>query len=181
MSKIFARELTKDYLVKHGVKEITKDCKVIFDDGRVLEKEEDFSKDKKGYFTFYVYELDENGNKIKKPAKKRYKSHGDYKTYNGYTYKIRTIGIHRGMWAWFNNEVPDGLVIDHISNKHDTLYDNRLENLQLTSQRDNILKDYNLSTRELKCNMTLPLSFYEEKLNTYLNKYNNAKAKKRKA
>ena len=140
----------------------------------------DFSKDKKGYLRFCVYDLDENGNKIKRPAKKRYKSHGDYKTYNSFNYKIRTIGLHRAMWAWFNNEVPEGLVIDHISNKHDTLYDNRLENLQLTTQGENILKDYNLSNRELKCKMTLPLSYYEDKLNTYLNKYNNSKDQEKK-
>lgn len=171
MSKIYSRALTKEYLVKHGVKEITKDCKVIFEDGRVLEKEEDFTKDKKGYLRFNVYELDENGNIIKIPAKKRYKE----KIYHTYTYKERTIGIHRAMFAWFNDEVPEGLVIDHISNKHDTLYDNRLENLQLTTQRENAIKDKHLSTRELKCKMTLPLSYYEDKLNTFINDYYNTK------
>ena len=49
MSKIFAKKLTKEDLIKHGVKEITEDCKVIFEDGRVLEKEEDFTKNKNGY------------------------------------------------------------------------------------------------------------------------------------
>lgn len=178
MSRIFARALTKEYLVKHGVKDITKDCKVIFEDGRVLEKEEDFTKDKKGYLTFYVYDLDENGNRIKRPVK--IKSKYTEKIYNTYIYKVRTIGLHRAMFAWFNNEVPEGLVIDHINNKHDTLYDNRLENLQLTTQRDNVIKERNVDIYELKCKMTLPLSYYENKLNTFLNNYNNSKDQKEK-
>ena len=177
MSRTFSRALTKEYLVKHGVKEITEDCKVIFEDGRVLEKEEDFAKDKNyGYLSFHVPDLDENGNIIKIHIKRRYKE----KIYNINTYKRRLIGIHRAMWAWHHNEVPEGLVIDHLNNKHDTLYDNRLENLQLTTQRENSIKDRTLSTSELKCKMSLPLSYYEEKLNTYLNKYNNAKDREEK-
>ena len=175
MSKIFARPLTKDYLQKHGVKEIMKDCKVIFEDGRVLEKEEDFSKDK-GYLQFNVFELDENGNRIKISVKRRIK--GYEKLYSTHIYKVRTIYLHRAMWAWFNGEVPKGLVIDHITNKHDTLYDNRLENLQLLSPEDHARKDRTLSNRELKCKMTLPLSYYEDKLNTFINKYNNSKDQK---
>lgn len=182
MSKIFARALTKEYLVKHGVKEITPSCKVIFEDGRVLEKEEDFTKDKKGYLRFNVYELDENGNRIRIPITRRYKYKGYEKLSNTHKYKIRAIYLHRAMWAWFNNEIPDGIFsIDHISNKHDTLADNKLENLQLLSQGEHARKDRTLSTREIRCKMSLPLSYYEEKLNTYLNKYNNAKDRKEKS
>ena len=181
MSKIFARPLTKDYLQKHGVKEITEDCKVIFDDGRVLEKEEDFTKDKKGYLSFNVYELDENGNRIRIPITRRYKYKGYEKLSNTHTYKVRTIYLHRAMWAWVNGEVPEGLfAIHHITNRHDTLADNKLENLQLISQIEHARKDRTLSARELKCKMSLPLSYYEDKLNTYLNKYNNAKSKEEK-
>ena len=181
MSKIFARPLTKEELIKYGVKEITPNCKVIFEDGRVLEKEEDFTKDRLGYLRFDVYELDENGNRIKIPITKKYKYKGYEKLSNTHKYKSRTIYLHRAMWAWFNNEIPEGILsIDHISNKHNTLYDNRLENLQLLSQGEHARKDKPLSTRELKCKMSLPLSYYEEKLNTYLNKYNNSKDKNEK-
>lgn len=172
MSKIYARELTKDDLITYGVKEISKDCKVTFNNGRVLEKEEDFTKNTQGYLTFSVYELDENGNRIRIPYKQRYKD----KVYDIYTYKIRTICLHRAMFAWFNDEVPEGFVIDHISNKHDTLADNKLENLQLLSPRDNVLKERNdIDIRESNCKMCFPLSHYEGKLNTFINKYNNTK------
>ncbi len=178
MSRIFARALTKDELIKYGVKEITKDCKVTFEDGRVLEKEEDFSKDKRGYLRFYVPDLDENGNRIKKTIKIRSKYTG--KIYYINTYKPRTIYLHRAMIAWHYNEVPEGLVIDHINNKHATLADNRLENLQLTTPKENTTKDRTLSNREFKCRMALPLSYYEEKLITFITKYNNAKDQKEK-
>ena len=174
MSRIYARALTKDYLVKHGVKEITEDCKVIFYNGRVLSKEEDFTKNTQGYLTFTVLDLDENGNRIKRPVKRRSKY--TEKIYNTYIYKVRTICLHRAMWAWFNNEVPEGLVIDHISNKHYTLADNKLENLQLLTPRANLVKERNnIDIRELKCKMTLPLSYYEEKLITFISKYNDSK------
>ena len=176
MSQNYARKLTKEELIKGGIKEITEDCKVTFNNGRVLEKEEDFTKDKKGYLRFKVYALDENGNRIKIPVKARYKE----KIYNYSTYKMRNIFLHRAIYAWFNDKVPENLVVDHVNNKHETLYDNRLENLQLTTQRENSIKDRTLSTRELKCKMTLPLSFYEDKLNTYLDKYKDAKYQKEK-
>lgn len=174
MSKIYARALTKEDLIKHGVKEMTEDCNVIYNNGRVLSKEEDYTKNKQGYLTFNVYDLDENGNRIKRPVKR--KSKYTEKLYNTYNYKIRTICLHRAMYAWFNNEVPEGYVVDHLTNKHDTLADNKLENLQLLTPRDNLVKERtNIDIREIRCRMYLPLSYYEEKLNTYLNKYNNTK------
>ena len=170
MSRVYARALTKEELIKYGVKEITKNCKVIFENGRVLENEEDFSKNTQGYLTFIVSDLDENGNKIKRPSKQRYKD----KVYNTYTYKIRTITLHRAIFAWFNNEVPQGYCVDHINNKHDTLADNKLENLQLLTPRDNVVKERNdVDTRESNCKMCFSLSYYENKLNTFINKYNN--------
>ena len=54
----YIRSLTKDDLIRSGIKEITEDCKVIFEDGRVLEKEEDFLRNEKGYFYFLVEETD---------------------------------------------------------------------------------------------------------------------------
>ena len=171
MSKIYARALTKDELIKYGVKEITEDCKVIFNNGRVLEREEDYTKNKQGYLTFNVYEVDENGNKIKRPSKQRYKD----KVYNTYTYKVRTICLHRAMFAWHYNEVPQGYVVDHLNNKHDTLADNKLENLQLLTPRDNLVKERIIDIRESSCRMNFPLSHYEYKLNTFINKYNNSK------
>ena len=53
------------------------------------------------------------------------------KTNSGYSvFTItRTIGLHRAIYAWYNNEVPDGYVVDHINNKHSDIEDYTLENL----------------------------------------------------
>lgn len=47
--------------------------------------------------------------------------------------------LARVIYAWFHDEVPEGYVVDHINNDP---YDNRLANLQLLTQEDNLLKRY---------------------------------------
>ena len=119
------------------------------------------------------YDLDEDGNKIKIPVKRQFK--GCSKVSDTFVYKVRTLGLHRVMWAWFNGEVPSGYVCDHINNKHDTLEDYRLENLQLLTPGENIAKERGVSTRQMKCSLKRPLSWYEDRLNMYLAKYDEAK------
>ena len=46
----------------------------------------------------------------------------------------KSIAIHRFVWEYFNEPIPDTLQIDHIN--EDKL-DNRLENLQLSTNKDN--------------------------------------------
>ena len=42
-----------------------------------------------------IYELDEDGNKIKMPVKRKFKGCKNYS--DTYTYKIRVVGLHRAM------------------------------------------------------------------------------------
>lgn len=171
MSKNYAKRFTKEDLIKAGIKEITSDYKVVYNSGRTLEKEEDFSRLKQGYLVFTVYDLDENGNKIKIPIKRKYKN--CKKISDTYRFKMIGIGLHRAIWAWFNGEVPAGMVVDHVDNKHETIYDNRLENLQLLTPAENIAKEkiIKYSDRQLKCDMSKPLEFYENRLKCYLEEY----------
>ena len=74
MSKNYAKRFTKEDLIKAGIKEITSDYKVVYNSGRTLEKEEDFTQLKQGYLVFSIYALDENGNKIKVPVKRKFKN-----------------------------------------------------------------------------------------------------------
>ncbi len=157
----YIRSLTKDDLIRSGIKDITPDCKVIFEDGRVLEKEEDFLRNEKGYLYFLVEETDPV-TVIQKQLK-------------GVQNTSRTIYIHRAMYAWFKGGVPKDLVVDHISNKHDTLYDNRIDNLQLLTAGENLKKDsWN------KCSLNRPLEEYERMLALYTDNYNKAKDKEHK-
>ena len=170
MRKNYCTKLTKEDLIKGGITLITEDCQVFGPD----EKLKKISINADGYLCINIYEVDENGNKIKMPIKR--KMSGCKNEANTYIYKTRTVGLHRAMWAWFKNEVPEGYVVDHISNKHDSIEDYKLENLQLLSPFENVMKDKNLKEcRIIKCNLNQPISFYINKLNNYLVKYNKAK------
>lgn len=154
----YIRKLTKEELIKGGIKEITEDCKVIYEDGRVLEKEEDFQRNKKGYFYFLIDETDPYVLFARK--------------YNVSQDKNRIIYLHRAMYAWFRNEVPENRVVDHKDNRHKTLYDNRLDNLQVMTDDANLKKD-----AQYKCDLNKPLEEYERMLAYYTNNYNATKDK----
>jgi hypothetical protein len=49
----------------------------------------------------------------------------------------KTYYVHRFVWEYFNGPIPKGLVIDHIDSDR---FNNRLENLQVLSPRDNVRK-----------------------------------------
>ena len=149
----YIRKLTKEELINSGIKEITEDCKVIFEDGRVLEKEEDFLRNEKGYFYFLVKETDPGAIFAKK--------------WKGVQNDSRTIYLHRAMYAWFRGEVPKDRVVDHVDNRHKTLYDNRLDNLQILTDDANLKKD-----AQYKCDLNKPLEDYERMLAYYTNNYN---------
>lgn len=165
----YASRLTKDELIKNGITLVTEDGLVFRGEQQVK-----FSINSAGYWVVPIYVLDENGNKIKKPIKRQYKDRSHMT--DTYVYDSRIIGLHRLMWAWHFSEVPEGYVVDHISNKHENLEDYHLSNLQLLTPGENLAKERRTSTRQMKCSLKRPLSWYEDRLNMYLEKYNEAKA-----
>ena len=169
---MYAKRLTKEDLIKEGISieldEAASDIKVCRNGKSVK-----LSTNAQGYFFFNVYDRDEKGDKIKKPAK--YKRKG--KIYDYYVYKMRAIPLHRAVYAWVNGEVPEGRVVDHIKNKHDSIEDYWPTNLQLLTPKQNVNKERVCNVKELKCNMRKPRSFYEERLNKYEGLYESAKAK----
>jgi hypothetical protein len=50
------------------------------------------------------------------------------------------IPVHRAVYAWYhgNGSITDGMVVDH---KNNNKQDNRIENLQLLTPKQNIRKD----------------------------------------
>ena len=166
--KNYASKLTKEDLIKGGITLIT-------EDGLIFKGEEQatFSVTEGGYLTIWIYELDENGERIKKPITRTYR--GCSKPVETYVYEARTVGLHRAMWAWFHGEVPEGYVVDHINNKHDSIEDYHLSNLQLLTPAENLMKERGNSTKQIPCSLKRPLSFYENKLNAYLAEYEEAK------
>ena len=165
--KTYASRLTKEMLVANGIELIT-------EDGIVIRNGKQYFpfQNKQGYLMLYLYELDKDGNKIKMPITRIFK--GCKKPINTYVYKAMTVGLHRAMWAWIYGAVEEGYVIDHRSNKHTSIEDYHISNLQLISQRENTTKDHKASTRELKCKLDRPLSYYEDKLSYYEDLYQKA-------
>lgn len=159
---MYARKLTKEELMKSGITEVTKDCRVFRGDTELKHY-----VNNQGYFMVNLFEFDEDGNRIFMP----YES-----SVFGGTYKMRSVGLHRVMWAWFYNEVPEGMVVDHISNEHDKIEDYYLTNLQLLTPAENLSKERpEWNTSEVKCQLSKPRSFYEEKLECYTLAYEQAK------
>ena len=118
----YASRLTKDMLIKSGITEIT-------EDGRVFKGTREIKYKTMGktlYKYLIIYDFDENGNKIKMPSNTA-----------SYRYKQTTVSLHRAIYAWFYNEVPEGLVVDHID---DNKINNKLNNLQLLTPSQNLLK-----------------------------------------
>ena len=168
---MYADKLTKEELIRDGINDIKEDGTVIRN-GYTLE----LKQNKQGYYFFNIYKYDDDGNRIKKPITRRFKNcKRDSETY---TYAMKTICLHRAMWAWHYGEVPEGYVVDHIRNKHDSLEDYRLDNLQLLTPKANLAKERPESTKQSKCKMTRPRSFYETKLKYYEKLYESAKLNK---
>lgn len=164
---MYARKLTKEELMEHGITEVTTT-------GRVFKGDEEWlpTIDNQGYFMYRVYDRDENGNKIKQLRPDATK---DWQ----YVYKARAIGLHRLMWAWHYGECPEGMVVDHINNKHEHIEDYYLSNLQLLTPAQNVAKERdNWHVWELKCDLSKPRSHFETKLEGYTQLYEQAKKDK---
>ena len=163
--KHYASRLTKEMLVANGIELITEDGTVIRNGKQVIPTQ----NKRTGYLILYIYDLDKDGNRIKEPITRIRK--GCKKPSNTYCYKVRTIGLHRAMWAWLYGVVEEGYVVDHKSNKHTSIEDYHISNLQLISQRENVIKDREASIVELKCRLDKPISYYEDKLAHYEDLY----------
>ena len=53
--------------------------------------------------------------------------------------KVYNIPLSRLVYVWYNGDIPDGFVVDHINNDS---FDNRPENLQLLTVGDNLKKRF---------------------------------------
>lgn len=175
MRRLYASKLTKEDLIRDGITNITKDGHIFKGDKEVFPN---WIPSKRPYLGIMLYERDAEGHLIKGGDRiyKYKKADGSIGETVRWQAKPRTFGLHRIMWAWHYGEVPEGMVVDHIDNKHETLYDYRLDNLQLLSPKENLAKEKTDSdTRFLKCKMTKPRSFYEKNLLRYEEEYEKAK------
>lgn len=98
MARDYATKLTKEALIKAGIKDIYYDPDEpryhIIDNGG---EEVNIYKGKQDYLYFTLYELDSEGNKIKVPIKRKYKYRGCVKETDGYVYKGKPMTLSRAV------------------------------------------------------------------------------------
>lgn len=148
----YAKMLTRDYLEYLGITEVTKDGHIFIGN---YEKPQQYDGQ------YYRVNLYDPAIRMVTPENERTSATGAF-----------TMTVHRIMYAWYNKIVPEGYVVDHQNN---IKTDNRIENLQLLSPKENIFKNRVASVAEVKCKMNRPRSFYEERLKNYKLQYEEAK------
>lgn len=166
----YASKLTKEDLTKAGIKNIifnSLDMKyhIIGDNDNEIK----LYRNQRNYLYFNIYALEENGQHIKVPIKKKSKYTGFMA--DTYIYKMKAITLHRAVYAWYKGEVPEGFIVDHIDNKHYSHYDSRISNLQLLTPAENLAKERPGTEREKACLMTKTLNYYREKYDYWKSEY----------
>lgn len=166
----YASELTYADLVKMGVTAVDPVNARVFGDKGELRP----VINNKGYFMINLYELDSSGNRIKIAIRRQFK--GCKHISDSWCYKMRTVGLHRLIWAWTYGKVEAGYVVDHINNKHDTLEDYTITNLQLLTPAENLYKEYDKTEPTIyKPARNKGIEYYQEKLENYTKLYEQAK------
>lgn len=154
MRQNYGTQLTRDYLEYLGITEVSEDgAKVMKGDQELTQYENG------GYKAVGLYD----------PAKRRLVPMEERTNTTGQL----QLGVHRIVYCWYNRIIPDGMVVDHRNNNK---LDNRLENLQLLTPKENVWKGRECDTKEKKCKMNKPRKFYEDKLAKYEALYEEAKA-----
>lgn len=120
---MYAKGIDKDYLMNRiGVTDITPDGKHVY----INNKEVKLREINSGYLVFKAYD-----SVLFKQI---------YPLTKSPTAGQVDIPVHRAVYAWYNGtgSIKDGMVVDH---KNNNKQDNRIENLQLLTPKQNIWKD----------------------------------------
>lgn len=154
----YAAELTKEYLMKLGITDVTPDGLHIYKGSEELAQYIPKAKNaKRRYFRVNLYDPEL---RQATPKEERTSTTGRI-----------IIPVHVVNYVWNRGPRELGLVVDHRDNNP---LNNHIDNLQLISQRENAIKDSEASIVELKCKLDRPLSYYEDKLTYYDDLYQKA-------
>lgn len=121
--RIYAREITKDYLKKCGVEEVKEDGRTITIKGKA-QTPFPMNSGNKQYMYVRLYDPDL---RAAVPKEERSTNTGQF-----------NLGVHILNYVWNVADKPQGLVVDHIDNNP---INNHISNLQLLTPRENVNKD----------------------------------------
>jgi len=157
--RTYAATVTKEYLMKLGITNVTPDGYHVYkgdkEIGQHLPKS---SKVKRNYLQVMLYDPE-----LRQTTPKEERTHG--------TGAI-SVPVHVINYVWNKGDRPEGMVVDHIDNNP---LNNHISNLQLLTQKENLAKERGESTRQIPCKLDKPLSYYEDRLNNYVDLYEAAK------
>lgn len=85
--------------------------------------------------------------------------------------KYRALTLQRAVYAWFYGSVPEGMVVDHVDNQHQDIWDYRPENLQLLTSGQNLAK--NRKPTQYIPNMPKKKQYTEQYIQNKINYYTN--------
>lgn len=162
----YCKKLTKEYLKSMGIQKVTEDGKVY---GKIYKENNQLLPirvNNSGQWIIVRPFIDENGNKIK--------MYIDPKRPYYYVYKNTSIPLPRLIYAWFNGEAPEGMVVSNINGDKS---DNRLENLELITNKESKNKNRTFY-RVKKVKRLKELTYYEAAIAWRENYYETAKATK---
>jgi hypothetical protein len=147
----YAGEVTKDYLKKLGLEYVSTDGTTVIRKGKQL-KINTSDKLKKPYGKLTFHDPDRYASI---PKEERGSNAG----------KV-CLDIHVLNYVWNRGTKPFGKVVHHRDNNP---RNNDIDNLELKTPRENLAEERtNWYVRELKCNLSKPRSFYEDKLAYYM-------------
>lgn len=173
----YAKRLTKERLIQEGFTEITKEGRLFKGEREVFPHWNGKEGNPNRYLCICISQRDSEGHLIRGNDRvyKYTTKDGTTKEYVSWNAKTESVGLHRVIWAWLHGEVPDGMVVDHRNNKHSRIEDYHLDNLQLLTPRENTVKERICNIKEIPCKLDRPRSYYEDKLKTYEELYEEAK------
>jgi hypothetical protein len=122
-SRIYAREITKEYLKKLGVEHVSEDGMTIIVKGKELTPHSYYSG-KRHYKGVNLYDP---AIRESIPKEERNSSSGQFR-----------LGVHIANYVWNVADKPAGMVIDHIDNNS---INNHISNLQCITPKENVNKD----------------------------------------
>lgn len=151
---MYAIQITKAYLEKLGITNVSEDGTRIYKDNKEIK----ITPHSDGYLRINLYDKDLYAI--------------EYPLTHSKNAGTVVIGVHRLVYAWFNEKADANYVVDHIDNNKQN---NAISNLQLLTPSENIWKDREHGVREIKCKLNKPREFYEDKLINYIKQYEYAK------